>query len=231
MRKIVFFAAAMLVAVNAFADEWSGILLGELADKVAGWGDYRVEFTVTVDGQAIGGSYKVSGDKYRVQTPDIEVICDGTTRWEVNRTDRTVTIDPVDPADRTVMANPTRLFDFLDGSYDHRYVGPALINGVNCNWIELWESPAGGGSAGSGAGFAGRAGTTSGTTGGGSGQTIEAYLSTRTDEPVRLVYRMPFLDADVVIDVVDITPHLSLGSAIFSYRSTLYAGYEEIDFR
>lgn len=216
MKKLLFLGVAVLMAIGALGspvpDDRSSAMLETLKGKVAGWGNYRVEFSVTVDGQKLAGNYEVSGERYRVQTPDIELFCDGKTRWEVNRTDRTVMIDPVDPNDRSVMANPTRLFDFLDGSYTHRFVGPAIAGGVSCNRIELKD-------------------TALSTTNAQNNQTIEAYLSATTGEPVRLVYTMPFLDADAVIDVVKITPRITLDSTVFDYNPARYADFEIIDFR
>lgn len=182
-------------------------MLAALAQRVAGWGDYRVDFRVTIDGQALAGSYEVSGAAYHLTTPDIELFCDGTTKWEVNLIDREVAIDRVDPADRTVLGNPTRLFDFLDGTYTHRYLGAAMVGGVNCERIELLE------------------------VGNENGQKIEAFISTATGMPVRLSYGIEFLGTNAVIDVERITPRVTLDRATFGYNQSRYAGWDVIDFR
>ncbi len=137
MKRLLLILVVTLFSVSSFADEKSGALLGALKQKIAEMGPYRVEFSVTIDGESVEGKYEVSGESYLVTTPEIVLYCDGMTKWEVHLIDREVIIDEVDPTDRTVLNNPTRLFDFLDGSYTHRYAGPALINGVNCNKIEL----------------------------------------------------------------------------------------------
>ncbi len=207
MRRILLIIVATVLAFNASADEKSDALLGALARKVAGWGNYRVEFSVTIDGQAVAGSYVVSGDRYRVTTPDVVLFCDGKTKYEVNLPFREITVDEVDPLDRSVLANPTRLFDFLDGSYTHRYVGPAVIGGVNCERIELTE------------------------TGVKDGQKSDVYLSAATGLPVRLGYRMGMINTDATIDVVKITPDVTVGSGDFTYDPKQWVGYEIIDFR
>ncbi len=212
MKRIVLTAATVIaLTVSAFADEKSDALLGALAQKVAAWGDYRVEFTVTIGDQTLAGSYEVSGDSYHVVTPDIELYCDGATKWEVNLLDREVAIDRVDPNDRTVMGNPTRLFDFLDGSYSRRYVGPALIGGVSCERIELKE--------------------TASAAGADAGQTIDVFLSTATGLPMRVGYIIGFMSTDAAVDVVRITPNITLDRAAFAYAPGRYSGYEIIDFR
>lgn len=214
MKRILFIiAATVLSAASAAADEKSDALLGALARQTASWGDYRVEFSVSIDAQAVTGSYEVSGDGYHLTTPEMEIYCDGTTKWEVNLLDREVAIDSVDPADRTVMGNPTRLFDFLDGSYSRRYVGPALIDGAACERIELIETAAG----------------TSATAD--AGQTIDLYLSATTGLPVRVAYTIGFMSTEATIDVVSITPRITLDRAAFSYNAGRYPGYEIIDFR
>ena len=210
MKRIVLTAAAVIaMSVSAMADEKSDALLGALAQKVAAWGDYRVEFTVTIGDQTLAGSYEVSGNSYHVVTPDIELYCDGVTKWEVNLLDREVAIDRVDPNDRTVMGNPTRLFDFLDDSYTRRYVGPALIGGAACERIELKET----------------------ALGAGEGQTIDVFLSTATGLPVRVGYTIGFMSTEAAVDVVNITPRITLDRAAFAYAPGRYSGYEIIDFR
>ena len=212
MKKILTALIAIALASSAFAvaspDEKSNALLGGLQKKVASWGDYRVEFTVTIDTEKLTGSYEVSGNSYHLTTPDIELYCDGATKYEINRLDREVAIDRVDPADRTVMGNPTKLFDFMDGSYTHRYVGAALVDGVNCERIELRET----------------------TAGDGSGQTIDVFISSATGLPVRVGYTIGLMSTEAAVDVVRITPDITLDAA-FKYDPKRYSGYEIIDFR
>ncbi len=210
MRRTLLTIAALILGVSAFADEKSDALLGALQKKVAAWGDYRVEFTVSIDGQSLAGSYEVSGDSYRVVTPDMEIYCDGTTKHEVSMLDREVAIDRVDPSDRTVMGNPTKLFDFMNGSYTHRYIGAALVNGVDCDRISLTETVL--------------------VTGAGEGQTIDVFLSTATGLPVRVGYTIGIMSSEASVDVVKITPHITL-DAKFGYDPKLFPGFEIIDFR
>ncbi len=207
MRKTILTLIAAIAATGVFADEKSEALLGALAKKVASWGEYRVEFTVTIDGQALAGSYEVMGEAYRVKTPDVLLFCDGVTKHEVSTADREVIIDKVDPNDRTVMGNPTRLFDFLDGSYTHRYMGVAVVGGVNCERIEISEA------------------------GVENGQQIEAFIAKATGVPVRVSYKIGIMETEAAVDVVRITPNLKFDYASFGYDPGLYAGYDVIDFR
>ncbi len=178
MIRCFFTFVAIFCATAARADEKSTDILRKLEREVASWGDYRVDFSITADGQKVEGSYWVDGDKYAVRTPLVEVYSDGTTRWEVDLGEKTVVVDAVDPTDRNPMANPTRLFDFLDDSHTHRFVGSAVIDGQRCDRLEI----------------------TDGT------DIVDAYISA-SDRPVRLVYSTSYLDEAIVIDISQIAAH------------------------
>jgi hypothetical protein len=210
MRRTILTFVALVLCLGARGDERSQALLGTLAEKVASWGDYRVEFSVSVEGESLAGSYEVSGESYHIATPDIEIFSDGRTKWEVSLLDGEVAIDRVDPTDHTVMSNPTRLFDFLDGDYTHRYIGPALVNSAKCDLIELTRSE--------------------GAPDDGMARQIDVFLSTETGLPVRVGYAIGFMSAEATVDVVRITPRVALG-ADFRYNPARWAGYEVIDFR
>lgn len=207
MRKtILTIAAVMAAAVNLFADGKSDEILKTLQKKVTDFGNYRVEFSVAVDGQSLKGLYEVSGESYRIVTPDMEVYCDGRTKYEVSLLDEEVMVDSVNPNDRTIMGNPTRLFDFLDGSYTHKYVGKALANGINCDEVELRETAAK------------------------EGEKLNAFISSSTGLPVRLVYWLDNLNTDAVVDIVKITPRITIDKA-FGFDPARFEGFELIDFR
>ena len=207
MRKMILSLAAVLTAVGAFADGRSDEILKTLQTKAAGFGNYRVEFSVTVDGQSLKGVYEVSGESYRIVTPDTEVYCDGRTKYEVSLPDREVLVDSVDPNDRTILGNPTRLFDFMDGTYTHKYVGKELVNGINCDGVELRQA------------------------GSKEGEKLGAFISSSTGLPIRLVYWLDNLNTDAVVDIVKITPRITLDDKAFYFDPSRFEGFELIDFR
>lgn len=207
MKKTVMTLAAVFAASGLFADGKSDEILKTLQTKTDGFGDYRVEFSVTVDGKSLGGTYEVSGERFRIITPDTEVYSDGRTKFEVNLPDREVTVDAMDTDDRTILGNPTRLFSFLDGSYEHSYKGKAVVNGINCDEIELREQD---------------------TEKGGK---LTAFISASTGLPVRLVYWLDNLNTDAIIDIVKISPHITVDEAVFGFDPRRFEGFEIIDFR
>lgn len=200
--------AALVPTINAMADTKSDALLTALQKKVVEWGNYRVEFSVTIDGQSLNGTYEVGGNSYHIETPDVEVFCDGRTKYEVSLPDEEIIIDNVNPDDRTILGNPTQLFDFLGGSFSHRYIGKALINGTGCDQIELQEN------------------------GAKKGEVLNAFINSQTGMPARLIYRLGGLNADAVVDIIRITPNITIDSRDFSLDTTgRYPGFEIIDFR
>lgn len=198
--------AALMVSVGLMADGRSDELLRGLQKKVETFGDYRVAFRVTVDGQSMEGVYEVSGNSYHIHTADVEVFCDGNTRWEVNNSDEEVMIDRVDPGDRTILGNPTRMFDFLDGSYTHSYAGKATLKKGPAERIELTETV-------------------------GSGDDLTVYIDTATGLPARITYRLDNLNTDAVIDIESISTEVAIDRSQFAFDAARYAGFEIIDFR
>lgn len=207
MRKIIMIIAALMVSANLFADAKSEELLRALQKKVDTFGDYRVDFKVTVDGQSMEGRYEVSGNSYHIRTEDVEVFCDGTTRWEVNVPDEEILIDRVDPNDRTILGNPTRMFDFLDGSYTHNYVGKATLKDGEADKIELTETI------------------------GDEEDKLAVYLNSATGLPSRISYFLDNLNTDAVVDIQRITPRVTLDRETFKFDPARYEGFEMIDFR
>lgn len=216
------FLMAIMLAISALGGK-SEVLLQALHSKVSSWGDYRIEFKITMANQSISGSYEVSGNRYHVETPDIEVFSDGATRWEINRITREVAIDRVDPENRMVMANPTKLFDFLDGNYTHKYVGAAIINGVNCERIELKEKKLGANTSSNASSDA-----SSNTL---STPTLDVFIATATGLPVRVGYMMGAMNTETAVDVIKIMPRISLNISRFTFNPSNYKGYEIVDFR
>lgn len=216
------FLAAILLSFSVLSEK-SEVMLQALHDKVVSWGDYRIDFRVTIADQSIRGSYEVSGKRYHVETPDIEIFSDGAARWEVNRITREVTIDRVDPADRTVMLNPTKLFDFLDGNYTHRYVGAAIINGINCDRIELKDRKLAATNSSKGLSHTSSNALT--------GATLDVYIAKSTGLPVRVGYMIGAMSTQAAVDVIKTTPHISLNISKFTFNPSAYKDYEIIDFR
>ena len=211
MKKCVLMSLLWLTALCVNADERSSALLNRLSSRIEGYGNYRVEFTVYIPGlqpQQIEGYYLVNGDKYYISVEDSEVYCDGKVKYEVNRADREVTIDAVNPAERNILSNPTRAFEFLDGSFTHSVQGEVSVGEKRCDRILL--SPVD-------------------KTLGLSQVTLD--VDRETGLPVRLSYRLEGASAPISIGIDRIVPHAAADPASFVFNRSKYKGFEMIDFR
>ena len=127
MRKLLLVFAAFLLPLAAWAADPSQEALKRLAARVDALGDYHAVFEVRAEGNVISGTYAVSGDRYNMHTTDYDVFSDGRTRWEVNHTDREVSVDAVDLRAGNVLYNPTRAFDFAPEVFESAMHGDNVV--------------------------------------------------------------------------------------------------------
>lgn len=211
MKKSLLLIVLALTAWTVGADERSSALLNRLSALFGEYGNYRVEFTVYVPGlqpQQIEGYYLVNGNKYYITVEDREIYCDGKLKYEVNRTDREVTIDKVDPADRNILSNPTRAFEFLDGAFTHAWQKEETFDGKRCDVIALHPSDAMSGL-----------------------NEVKLVMDRVTGLPVRLTYQLEGGSAPIAVGIDRIVPRAAGDTAAFLFDRNKYKGFEMIDFR
>ena len=208
MKRFFLTVVSLLIVSAAFADAQSDKVLSKLAAAVKSLGDYRVEFTIGVEGNDLTGAYVVSGNRYYMKTDDYEVVCDGLVKYEINSLDEEVLVDGVNPADRSLLSNPTRAFDFLGASFKAYYKGEESAGGVLCDVIRLkpndLDSPY---------------------------SEIEVSVNRKTSLPVSMVYMTESFSDDVVVAVRSIASERSVDESLFKFDRSKYKGYEIIDFR
>ena len=95
-------------------------LVTALSEKFRAMKSYKVAFMVESDNKKINGNYAVEGDAYTLMVGSSEVFCDGVLRHEVDTQRKEITLDKVDLANRNILSNPVRAFDFLDSDYSAR---------------------------------------------------------------------------------------------------------------
>lgn len=208
MKRLLLLLLILCNGTLLMGDERSDALLKKVADQIQSLGDYRVSFRTTVDGESIEGEYYVSGEKYCIQATGLEVICDGSAKYEISTTNREVVIDPIDPEDRTILGNPTRIFDFLDGSYTHTYVGDETVKGERMHRIELQ-----------------RARPDQQT------EKLTVFLDRTSGLPVELIYYLDNINTDATVEILSIEKMQNSDPALFSFDRKKYRDYEVIDFR
>ncbi|GHV02621.1 hypothetical protein FACS1894159_11510 [Bacteroidia bacterium] len=134
----------MLLAVAAHCDERSQKTLGAMSAAVRALGGHELRFTVSAGGEIepMEGTATVSGASYRVVLPTGELLGDDKYTCSVDQLSQTVTLSPSDPGDRSLLSNPARAFDLLDGAFTHRYVGQATMGGRECSQLSLTPTDA-----------------------------------------------------------------------------------------
>lgn len=164
VRQILMAAAALLILLPTAAADRAAEVLEHLAAGFRAMKSYEVRFEIEAAAEeyAAQGRYTVEGEAYCLTVGDAEVFCDGTTRYEVDKARREVTIVEVDRESRNLLNNPVRAFDFLGSQYAATLLSEADGRAV----VRL--TPTGENAASSG--------------------TIEVTVSTATMRPERLDY-------------------------------------------
>lgn len=203
MKKLFFAIPFMLCALTVSADGRSEDILAKLAAKIASLGEYNASFEVEAEGNRLRGQYAVSGDRYYMKTALYEVVCDGNTKWEINHEDEEVVIDNVNPADRDILSNPTRAFDFAGDIFRSAYRGAeGEADVVELTPVDT-RSPL---------------------------LRVTLRIDRRTGLPTELRYLSVGLSEDVVIRIAKLEPGLFQGAA-FTFDKSKYKDYDIIDFR
>lgn len=211
MKKIVAISFCfMLVVLPSFcrADDKAVGLLSQLSANIAALDDYRVEFMVEAENRQTQGSYIVSGQKFRIITPEFEVISDGESRYEVNHEILEVIVDAMDTSEVNILINPVKAFEFAENSFAPSYVGETEIDGRFCDLVELkplGEEP--------------------------TITRVKLYLGRDSGLPVRLEYGIDGIDDDVSVSVSSFRNDPDIKSSDFSFDKSAYKDYEIVDFR
>lgn len=211
MKKIfVLLSLGLLAALPLFSqtEDKAAALLSRLSANITALGDYRVEFGVDAEGREVRGSYIVSGQKFRIVTPEFEVIGDGESRYEVNHEILEVVVDVMDTTEMNILVNPIKAFEFADESFVPSYAGEIEIGGRFCDIVEL--KPAGEDTAITG---------------------VRLYLGRDNGLPLRLEYGLDGIDEKVCVTVSSFGKDPDIKPADFSFDKSAYKDYEIVDFR
>jgi len=61
------------------------------------------------------------GDAYKLINPDLEIYCDGHSKWLVNQNDKEVIILPHDPSVTDIVENPLGFMTSVDKGYEYPF--------------------------------------------------------------------------------------------------------------
>ncbi len=210
MKKLLFILLLLIGSLTARADEKADALLAKMSATMRGWKSYRVEFALRADPsqQQVMGSYVVSGQRYRLAAAGREVFSDGTLKYEVNPEDKEVVIDKINPKDRSILSNPTKIFDFSSEIFNSSYAGQVTRNGRKCDRVVL--SPRG---------------DDHGIT------QVSLLLDAANGLPAGLDYLLDGVSEPVEIDITDVKQITAPADGDFRFDKAKFKGYEIIDFR
>lgn len=191
----------------AYADEPGDAVLKGVAGKLAAYGDYKVEFSVTAkDMGTVGGSYVVSGDKYRIRLQKQEQFSDGRNRYEVYPSDKEIVIDAVDASSHDIFSNPTKAFEFAPSEFESRLTEVSVRGGMRVQAVELTPRQ-----------------------GNGTSGIIILYVDAVSGLPAAIDYDYQGEKVSVKIDRIEKLDDVD--KSLFIFDPMRYKDYEVIDFR
>ena len=74
------------------ADERSAEILDKLSDAICRSKSYRIDFVSTVEGHRMQGYYTVSGNDYRIHTPETDIFCSDGVSYQIDDINREIVI-------------------------------------------------------------------------------------------------------------------------------------------
>lgn len=186
--------------VRAAGNEW----LDRLQRAVEALGAYEVQFDISaMNDYATTGFYRVDGERYWMEMPDMRVYCDGKARYEINDRTEEVVIDAVQTQSRNLLDNPVRAFDFVGEQYA---VEQLAETAEHPGQVTLRLTPR--------------------SAAGAAGATIDLTIDKRTALPVMVIYA-----AEDVQIRVRISSFAKSSTAFPAFRKADFPDYEWIDFR
>lgn len=207
MKKII--VLLMMISVSSVAvraDETSSTILAYISKTLSGYGNYEVRFTAKTKGFAASGTYRASGNKYRIKVQEQEHFSDGINRYEIYDKDKEIVIDEVDTSSHNILNNPTRAFEFADDEFVSTYAGQQQWGRIAVETVRLVPRT-------------GRYGEMS----------VTLYVDATSGLPAGLEYDSRGDKLTITID--KITPLDNIPSSTFMFDPSAYADYEIIDFR
>lgn len=144
MKKISALLVLALISIaSVIQAQTSKEVLDKLSAKAKTFKTITSDFTSTLNNPKTGanqthnGSVKIKGSKYYVNMGDYQIWSDGTTVWNYNKSDNSVTIDNLaDVKDGGF--DPSEMFTIWEKNFKHDMRNAnTTVDGVNCYQIGL----------------------------------------------------------------------------------------------
>lgn len=122
MKQLLLAVVMLIVTLSASAQDRAEVWVSRLAAAMRTEGRCEVLFTVDGEEMHFEGSCTLSGERYHLVLPEMEVFGDRTVRYEIDHRRRSITPVAVDPQSRQLFDNPVAAFDFVGTEYRARLV-------------------------------------------------------------------------------------------------------------
>jgi outer membrane lipoprotein carrier protein len=80
----------------------------------------------------------VKGQKFKLDIPGTNIVCDGKTLWNYNKDAKEVTIKNFDPDNDE--QNPSKIFTMYENGYKYKYDKEEKVGSAMCHVIDLYPS-------------------------------------------------------------------------------------------
>jgi outer membrane lipoprotein-sorting protein len=80
----------------------------------------------------------VKGDKFKLDIPGTNIVCDGKTLWNYNKDAKEVTIKNFDPENDE--QNPSKIFTMYENGYKYKYEKEDKVGAIPVHVIDLYPS-------------------------------------------------------------------------------------------
>lgn len=118
-------------------------ILDKVSEKTDSYKNLRVKFNYVVENKQSGeksvhmGYAFLSGKKYKIIIPDIEIFSDGKTVWTYMKDAREITITEPGPDEESIF-NPAVLFTIYKKGYKYLLIGKETIDNIQYEVIDLF---------------------------------------------------------------------------------------------
>jgi outer membrane lipoprotein-sorting protein len=135
MNKFFLFCAAVILQVlplqvNAQQNKSSEILSGFIS-RIESLRAAEIQFTMTVNGDTIEGMVESQKESFRLINGQMEIYCNGMTKWIYNIDNKEITIVDNDPSTTDLTENPMAFFNSLEKSYSYDQKAKSHITKAN----------------------------------------------------------------------------------------------------
>lgn len=152
MRFLSTLSLILILCVGAFAqkpvdrkienDPAAKTLLDKVSAKYQSYTSLEVNFKLSIVSkvddlnESMDGNVFLKGQKYRVNTGDIEIICDNVKRWMILKGEKEVQVNFYEP-DANNIESPSQLFTIYKNNYYYTMDGTESLDGKTMTRVKL----------------------------------------------------------------------------------------------